>query len=217
MNRDAKKRRRQRIAQLNPHQSWQEWRVPPTRNRFIYKCFISLIIYLLIWTIFQLEHSNARRTQQAIKDVMNHSFDYATLTSWYREHIGTLPTMLPAFQAHIAGRTKADFSSPVSGLVAKTDMNRTGVITLHTSENRTVTAIGRGLVQNVIDSGTSGLTVRVLHLNGTIGIYGGLEDVQVVRNDWLEEGIIIGHTNILHFALMKEEQYLNPWDVIPFD
>ncbi|MEX2415648.1 MAG: M23 family metallopeptidase [Paenibacillaceae bacterium] len=217
MNMDVKKRRQRRIKQINPQQSWQEWRVPPTRNQFIYKCFISLILYILIWTIFQLEHSYAQRTQQAIRGVMNDSFDYKALTSWYQAHIGTIPTLLPIFHERSDGDARAEYSSPVSGQPMQGVADQADIIQVHTSADRTVTAIGKGLVQSIAPSNRNGMTVRVLHTNGILAIYGGLESVQVVKNDWLEEGALIGYTNILYFALKKGDQYVNPGDVIPFD
>jgi stage IV sporulation protein FA len=216
MNIDSKKRRQRRIRQLNPQQqSWQEWRVPPTRNQFMYKCFISMSIYLLVWTIFHLDHSYAQRTQQAIRGAMNDSFDYGALASWYQTHIGAIPAFLPAFHEHFNVRTA--YSSPVSSKSVKSDTDQAGVIQIHTSADRTVTSIGRGLVQDVAPASINGMTVRVLYSNGIQALYGGLEAVHVERNDWLEEGALIGHTNILYFALKKGDQYVNPGDVISFD
>lgn len=215
---DAKKRRQRRIKQLNPpQQSWQEWHVSPSRNQFIYKCLISLCIYILIWTIFQLEYSYAHRTQQVIRSAMNDSFNYDTFTSWYQTNIGTIPTLLPSFHDQMAGRTEAEYASPVSGQPMKGDADIAGVIQIPTSADRIVTTIGRGLVQYVAPSSTKGMIVRVLHPNGIQAIYAGLESVQVERNDWLEPGALIGHTDILYFALKKGNQYVNPGDVIPVD
>jgi stage IV sporulation protein FA len=219
MNMDAKKRRQRRISQLNPpQQSWQEWREPPSRNRFLYKCFLSLCIYALIWTIFHLdEHSYAQKAQQMIKVAMNDSFDYESLTKWYKAHIGAIPTLLPIFDERLDSRSETDYSPPVAGHPVSSNTSQPGVIELHTTGDQAVTSIGRGLVQYVAPSRTNEMTVKVLHSNGVLAVYGGLDSVEVEKNDWLEVGALIGHTDILYFALKKGEQYVNPGDVIPFD
>lgn len=216
MNLDAKKRRQQRIKQLNAtQQSWQDWHEAPARNHFIYKCLISLIVYGLIWTVFQIDHSYALKTQQTIKNVMNESFDYEALTTWYQAHIGAIPSILPAYDERIGSHIETAFTSPVSGHTVQGDIEQSGVVRIDTSD-RTVTSIGRGLVQYV-GTNNYGMTVRVLHTDGIEAIYSGLESVQVEKNRWLEEGALIGHTSVLYFSLKMGEQYVNPEDVIPFD
>ncbi len=218
MNIDAKKRRSQRIKQLNTAQkSWQDWREAPPRNQFIYKCLISVIIYGLIWTVFQLEQPYAHKTQQTIKAIMNESFDYAALNAWYQEHIGTMPSFLPAYNERRRSSIESEFTSPVSGQIVQGNSETSAILQLSTSTDRTVSSIGRGLVQYVGATNNKGMSVRILHTDGMEAIYGGLESVLVKRNDWLEEGELIGYTHILYFALKMGEQYVNPEDVIPFD
>ncbi len=218
MNIDAKKRRQQRIKQLNDNQqSWQDWREAPTRNQFVYKCLISIVVYALIWTVFQLDHSYALKTQHTIKNVMNESFDYDALASWYQEHIGTIPSILPAYDGRMGSHIEAVFSSPASGRIVEEDIKQSDIVRINTSSDRVITSIGRGLVRYVGHTNHNGITVRVLHVNGIEATYGGLESVQVEKNSWLEEGTLIGHTSVLYFSLKSGEQYVNPEDVIPFD
>lgn len=152
-----------------------------------------------------------------IKVALNDSFDYAALTAWYEAHIGAIPTLLPIFDDRIDGRSETEYSLPVAGHPASSNTSQPGVIAFHTSLDRAVTSIGRGLVQYVAPSRTNEMTVKVLHSDGVLAVYAGLETVQVEKNDWLEEGALIGHTDILYFALKRGDQYVNPGDVIPFD
>jgi stage IV sporulation protein FA len=216
---DVKKRRQQRINQLVPsHQSWQEWRTQPTRNRFLYKCLICLILYGLIWTIFQLdEHSYAQRVQRAITAAMNNSFDYDAMNRWYQDHIGHIPTVLPIFEETINDYEEIKYMLPVIDQYEKLTINQTGIMDIRTAADHTVISIGRGLVVNVAKLRNNEMTVNVLYSNGIMAIYAGLVTVSVEKNNWLEKGTVIGHTDNLYFALKKGDQYVNPRDVISFD
>jgi stage IV sporulation protein FA len=216
---DVKKRRQRRISQLAPsHQSWQEWRIQPTRNRFLSKCLISACLYGLIWTTFQLdEFSYAQKVQQVITATMNNSFDYEAMNRWYQEHIGHIPTLLPSFERTINDYEEIKYTLPVVGEYEKLTINQVGIMDIRTATDDTVISIGRGLVQNVAKLRNNGMTVNVLYSNGIMAIYAGLVSVSVEKNDWLEAGTVIGHTDNLYFALKKGNQYVNPRDVIPFD
>jgi stage IV sporulation protein FA len=216
---DVKKRRQRRISQLVPsHQSWQEWRIRPTRNRFLYKCLISLGLYGLIWTTFQLDElSYAQKAQQAVTAAMNNSFDYEAMNRWYQAHIGHIPTLLPIFEEAMNEYEEIKYTLPVVDQYEKLTMNQAGIMDIRTAMDHTVISIGRGLVQNVAKSRNKEMTVNVIYSNGIMAIYAGLESVSVEKNDWLEAGTVIGHTDNLYFALKKGDQYVNPRDVITFD
>jgi stage IV sporulation protein FA len=217
MNMDVKRRRQQRIKELDPQQSWQEWRLPPTRKQFVHKCMIGIIIYLLLWTIFHLDDLYAQRMQHFVREAMNKSFDYVAIDTWYKEHIGEMITFLPTFNGHADEHAHIEYSSPALGETIQNDTDNNNIIRVQTGADQSVATIARGLVQYAGPSSYTGMTVIVRHSNGIQSIYDGLQVVQVEKNDWLEGGVEIGKANILYFALKKHNEYVNPRDVIPFD
>ena len=81
-----------------------------------------------------------------------------------------------------------------------------------------------GKVLTVKDEVLKGTVVTVEHENGVKTIYTGVYDVTVKAGDDIEQGDVIGKTgtsqlepdsgNVVHFEVMKDNNKLNPEDVI---
>lgn len=235
MNRDVKRRRQKRIRQLfgqeghsrfraethsratGLEQSWQEWRDKPSKKQFFYKWLIAFIIYVIVLAAFHINHPLAAKAERVIHSMLTESFDFAKVAVWYENHIGQLPSFLPAFGERIGGNVQADYTLPVSGIVVNSYSNSSKGIWLATQEDQSVTAIGTGLVEYVGQLPATGLTIIVRHSNGVQSIYGGLESVIVEKNDWLKGGAEIGQVKTLYFAVKQDKQFIDPGEVIPFD
>ncbi len=87
-----------------------------------------------------------------------------------------------------------------------------------------VQAVADGIVEDVYTSELMGLTVEILHEDGTRSIYQSLSgDAKVIEGQEVKQGDIIGATGVsadseclvgnhLHFALLREGVYLDPND-----
>lgn len=87
-----------------------------------------------------------------------------------------------------------------------------------------VVAAADGIVEQVYTGELMGLTVEILHKDGTISVYQSLSgEAEVIAGQEVRQGDVIGKTgtsadceclmgNHLHFALIREGVYLDPED-----
>lgn len=125
----------------------------------------------------------------------------------------------------VSGTVETDFSSTVP--VFSETMNDWRVhqgIDYLTEASADVVAAADGIVENVYVSELMGMTVEILHEDGTISVYQSLaEDVAVIEGQEVLQGDLLGKTGNsadseclmgthLHFALIRNGVYLNPND-----
>lgn len=89
------------------------------------------------------------------------------------------------------------------------------------SAGTTVVATASGTVQSVVDDEEYGHSVRIDHGNGYVTIYRNKGDVTVKQGDSVVQGTtlyIIGQDNTqLGYQMMKDEEYINPMDMLVID
>lgn len=125
----------------------------------------------------------------------------------------------------VSGTVATDFSSTVP--VFSETMNDWRVhqgIDYLTENSADVVVAADGIVENIYVSELMGMTVEILHEDGTISVYQSLaEDVAVIEGQEVLQGDLLGKTGNsadseclmgthLHFALIRNGVYLNPND-----
>ena len=131
--------------------------------------------------------------------------------SYYDQEAGTKEQMKSLF-SYTVGETKYTHESKG--------------VSLKNSNNKEVDVLSAlsGKVLTVKDEVLKGTVVTVEHENGVKTIYTGVYDVTVKAGDDIEQGDVIGKTgtsqlepdsgNVVHFEVMKDNNKLNPEDVI---
>ncbi|RRJ61548.1 M23 family metallopeptidase [Paenibacillus oralis] len=194
---------------------------------------ISALLFLGIWGIERYEPSWSLPVRAFVAQSLTEEMDFQALETWYERYFGGAPSFIPIFKHHEDNGLKvgatSGFVAPVSGSPAGSfALSLKGVeIIPEQAENGVVQvkSIATGRVLGVTRDPAKGETVTVQHADGYISIYGRLEQTAVEKGDWLEGGDIVGTLPpgtepplpTLYFALQKDDRYIDPADVIPFD
>lgn len=194
---------------------------------------ISALLFLGIWGIERYEPSWSLPIRAFVAQSLTVEMDFSAAEAWYERYFGGAPSFIPIFKHHEDNGVKvgaaSGFVAPVSGSPAGSfALSLKGVeIIPERAENGVVQvkSIGTGRVLSVTRDPATGETVTVQHADGFISVYGRLEQVAVEQGDWLEGGDIVGTLPTgtvpplptLYFALQKDDRYIDPADVIPFD
>jgi stage IV sporulation protein FA len=194
---------------------------------------ISTAIFIAIWGVNKFEPSWSTPVRAFIAQSLTQELDFGAMESWYEENFGGSPIFIPIFQQVEEKGMKVNslkgFVTPLNGTVATPfALNLKGIeITPSelSSSGTGVQNIETGRVLEVSQDAFTGKTVSVQHASGMISMYGHLEQLFVEKGDWLETGELIGSLAAssgssqptLYFALKKDNRYIDPSDVIPFD
>ena len=207
----------------------------PKRPAIGYRFGASVVLFVLVWGLYQSDHPLAVRGQLWIRNALTEPYDFTAVAAWYKDRFGSLPSFLPAWGRHgdpsddpaqkasaTAGRT---LYSPVRGKIVVPFGRDTQGVTLETPSEAPVTAIDAGIVLSVSESPDSGTTVTIQHPNGIQSIYGSLSVSTLKPHDWVKGGERIGtvapagsgRNGKFYFAVKKDNQYVNPAEVVSFD
>ena len=214
---------------------WErDGRMPPGVRRFIVRLAVSAALFALVWGMFRLDAPWAVRGQQYVRAALTEEFPFARVAAWYDRTFSGAPSFIPAFGDkkgnHPAEKVNAlpdrAFVAPVSGNVVAAYSALHPAIELRTSPDAEVKAAATGRVVFVGEKEDIGLTVIVQHANRQETLYGFLAESYVAKNDWVEGGKPIGRVSgepsvpaagRLYFAVSKNNQYVNPADVVKFE
>jgi len=210
-----------------------DWNEHPKLRRFWIKGAICLILFALIWGLFQIQHPYADKGKNYVINALTTPLEFDSVASWFKDTFGDTPSFLPAFDSAEHGDNtmkastgnKRTFFAPLQGYVTiPFDQSKTGVL-LQTKTKAPVSSFDEGQVVFVDTTEETGLTVVIKHPNGVSSTYGWLEQSRVVVNDWVKGGDTIGYasenelkgTGILYFSIKLDKTYVNPVEVVSFD
>ncbi|MEB3100372.1 peptidoglycan DD-metalloendopeptidase family protein [Ferviditalea candida] len=211
---------------------WREWTTRPTKKQFKGKILFSILVFGLVWGMFQLHSPWALKGQEWVRKAMTEDYQFAKAAAWYRQVFGDTPVILPAFgkdknkdKQAVSGQADEPWVRPAQGRVI-TSFAATGQgIFLHADPASPVKALLTGRVVQVTRTAENGILVVIQHAGGYESVYGLLGSSPLGKNDWVKGGSLIGNTGDqqdpgkanLYFAVRKNSQYLNPTDVMSFD
>ncbi len=189
------------------------------QQRLIRNITMSVILLFTVYIIFQTNHPYAKVTQQFIQESLTKEYNFKGLYSWYQKKFQGFPAIIPAF--HIKEREGYEpsysFISPIAH-IPEDIMQADSGIYLKTEDNEGVRVINQGLVIEVKELDYLGKTIVIRHQNGIESTYAMLNTVEVEKNEWVEEGKVLGNVqHMLYFAMKKNNQYIDPLEVISFE
>lgn len=213
---------------------------PRKRSSFWTTMFVRLVISALlfagIWGMERYKPSWSLPIRAFVAQSLTEEMDFQAMEAWYERHFGGAPSFIPIFNSREENGLKVGaaggFTSPVAGsLAGPFALSLKGVEIIPDangasgSGNVPVKSIETGRVLSVTRDAITGQTVAVQHAGGYISVYGHLERVSVEKGDWLEGGDVLGGLPprtqsplpTLYFAIKKDERYIDPAEVIPFD
>jgi stage IV sporulation protein FA len=211
------------------------WMKPPTMRSIRSKVLISGILFGLIWSMFKLSSPWAEEGQRYITEAMTKDMNFAAVQAWYSTVFSGAPSMLPAFRGaqplpeveRVSSELNAHFLPPVAGKIMEPFNNTVQVVRIVAEPNASVSAIAAGRVIESVSSVEpgGGSMIRIQHNQGYETLYSGVAGTKLQKNDWVQRGERLGAVvstpgsskGVLTFAIQKDDRYINPADVIPFD
>jgi stage IV sporulation protein FA len=205
---------------------------PPTVRQIWIKLGISAVLFGGIWGMFRIDHPLADRGRQWVSSALTEDYDFSAAAAWYEREFGGLPAFLPALRAKSDPEAQKASSpsvqrlyTPVHGKIVGTAADGELGVTLRTEPEASVAALDTGRVVSV-STGTDKATVVVIqHAGGLQSTYGWLQGTTLKTHDWVKGGETIGSVTTdaaggagkLYVAVKKENQYVNPAEVVSFD
>lgn len=198
------------------------------------KFILSVIVFGLVWGVFHFNQSWTLPARAFIAKALSEDMDFGAIAAWYEHTFQGTPSFIPIFGSSDAGAEKVNASAalhaPISGVIVQPfAMSLKGIEIAAASDQGggsvSVKSIDTGRVLQVSQSSKRGITVLIQHTNQYAALYGQLAEANVKANDWVQGGDEIGKVASgdstqapkLYFTLQKNDQYIDPADVISFD
>lgn len=203
----------------------------PSRSQIWVKLILSAILFGLVWGIFHIDQPWADKGKQFVAQALTKDMEYQSLAAWYRSKFDGAPSFLPAFGIHkkeeaakVDGRP-VRYYTPVKGtLISSFTPSRQGVY-VETATDAKAAAMDAGRILFAGSRDDTGYTVVLQHAGGFRTEYGNLKPAKWQESDWIKAGDVIGTVEEdpgtgkgrFYFAVMKDQRYVNPSDVVSFD
>ncbi|WP_337099533.1 M23 family metallopeptidase [Paenibacillus sp. YIM B09110] len=204
----------------------------PFRREFMWKLAIAVLLFGGVWAMFGNDSEWSLKGQAIVKNALTEEIDFAAAAAWYKETFAGAPSFIPIFEDNKGEAIGADGSvklpvvAPlVSGALVRTFAETLNGVELAGASEETVVAVETGQVIVITDGDDKGASIVIQHANKRVSVYGKLGEMEVKVDDWVEAGDPIGkllkasdtEPSLLYFAVMENDKYVDPLDVIPFD
>jgi stage IV sporulation protein FA len=192
---------------------------------FKIQLLICLVIYALLWAGFHFRNPEIMRYSVLVKQAINQQMDITAIESWYNSNFSGFPSLIPAFGSQEGvkktnGRVSQGLYPPVLGVITKAFGPKFQGVQLLTKEAAPIAAMDDGWVTFVGGNDADGYHITIRHSNQRETVYQEVGKTLVKLNDWVIGGQQIGTiatSGRLYFAVKKNDQYVNPTEVITFD
>ncbi|WP_164821709.1 M23 family metallopeptidase [Paenibacillus koleovorans] len=222
------------------------WLTAPSKRQIAIKLGIAAALFAVAYGMFQSEHPLALKGRHWVTASLTQDYEFAKAAAWYESKFSGLPAVLPASWRRADPETQKastvnarQMYAPVVGTIVSPYTPAEPRIWIETAADAEVKALDAGRV-SLITTGTDGLRqVVVQHANGLETTYGNLKETSLGRYDWVKGGETIGRaaaaatgpsssasasagsgtskTGKLLFGLKKDDQWIDPTDVVVFD
>lgn len=235
---NIKKRRAQQIRSIQHGQTsypfqkeWEMtenaslWKQPPTNqnqsSKWIRKITVQSVLSIMLFVVTYVMFHSDSASKAVITEVMNRPYNFQGVTAWFRENIGTSPTILPAFRSET--ENQAGWMSPVSGkIILPFNRERNGVV-IRTQQKAKIVAPADGWVMFAGEKEGIGRTVILQHMDGKQTWLSLLASYKVNVKQWVKKGEPIGVAGMksgqsyVYIAIKENGKFRNPTEVISFD
>lgn len=204
----------------------------PFRREVMWKLTIALLLFGGVWAMFNNDSEWSLQGQAIVKNALTEEIDFAAAAAWYKETFAGAPSFIPIFEDNPSEAIGADGTvrlpvvAPLeNGALVRTFAELLNGVELAGESEEPVVAMETGQVILLTDGDDKGASVVIQHANKRVSVYGKLGETTVKADDWVEAGDPIGkllksngtEPSLLYFAVMENDEYVDPLDVIPFD
>ncbi len=178
----------------------------------------SIFLLIVVYLIFQVNQPYALKVQEFIEETLTREFNFSGVYDIYEEKFAGSPAIIPTLVKKDNDEySEYAFILPITNSPLVTKQTEQGII-LKIEKEEKVVAIGKGIIENVGKNDVLGNTILIRHQNGILVTYAMLKDITVEIDEWVEKGQEIGSVvNNLYFSISKQNEYLNPMEVISFE
>lgn len=218
----------------DPASKTPNWRNPFGGNQFWLKVGISAVLFALGAAAFRFDHPLALKGRQWVTTALTTDYNFEAARAWYASKFSGLPAVLPASwrradpEAQKAATVNArQLFSPVVGKIVTPYTVTDPMMAIEpASAQGEAKAMDAGRVLAVTTGPDGRVQVAIQHADGLQSTYGGLAQTTLKKYDWIKGGEPVGviaassgnsKAGRLLFAVKKDNQWIDPTDVVTFD
>lgn len=195
-------------------------------KRFQRQLVVATMLLTFTVLVFRSPSPVVEPVQEWMTDSLTKETAFHSISAWYERYIGGSPAILPAFlpgKKSRFGSQEEPWLVPVRGeLVLPFDQKRKGLI-LRTAPHASVRAARAGVVEFAGEKKGMGKVVILKHADGQETWYGWLQEMEVKPKEEVKRGQVVGivpemkEQAYFYFALKKQQGFVDPMDVVPFE
>lgn len=190
----------------------------PPFQRIIVKSVIAFAIFFLSIIIFRAETPNLLGIKNSANYLLNEEFPFAKVHSWYAETFGSPIAKYDGDKPALENNYL-----PLSGEIQETFAANGKGILIEPNQETVVQAIDDGVILFAGKKKNQGKTVIIQHSDLSKTTYSQLTNINVYPYQTIKAKDIIGNfipnndLNTVYFSVEKNNQYIDPHQVIPVD
>jgi len=197
------------------------------------RAVIAAVLFGAAWLWFpsDLPGSQAARGWAAV--AVTRDMDFQAIEAWYGDHFGGSPSFLPVFRSNkgeaqaVSGEWKrSEAVPPAAGKVVQTFKQDATGIRIAAQAGSEVHAVYAGRIISVDLDDDGRATIQIRHAGQIVTQYGNVSQPAVRADDWVLAGqrlgavpapIDKGGESLLYFAVKRNDQAVDPAEVVPID
>lgn len=193
---------------------------------FLFKILASACLFLVIAILFRNQASTFEPAREFVKQSLDTDFQFAAVSNWYEDKFGKPLALFPVTEKKESNEGEgAHYALPASGKILE-DFEVSGQrIIIETAKDAEVEAMSEGIIRFIGEQEGFGKTVIIQHADKSESWYGNLNDISVSLYEYIEKGKKVGAvTNstsgdkgAFYFAIKKDENFVDPIQVIQFE
>lgn len=198
------------------------------KELFLFKLLAAACLFLLAAILFKNETETLDPARNFVKASMEKDFQFAAVSGWYEEQFGKPLAFLPfsdGTKESQSASDNTDYALPASAKILEEFDDNGQRITIETGKDAAVEAMSEGFVRFAGKKDGFGNTVIIQHGDKSESWYGNLADINVNLYQYIEKGTSIGKAGdteddakgSFYFAIKKDDDFIDPIQVIPFE
>jgi stage IV sporulation protein FA len=194
--------------------------------RFILKMIIAFFFVSGVYLVHNVNLPYGSEARSFVQEVFTREFNFQGMASNLERVFGSELAILPPANQETKGQPvwkdvnkEGVYTSPVQGELLVPFIFDGQGIQVAAAKGEPIQAIADGWVVFVGQQDQGGQTVLIQHQDQMISQYKSVGNIQIKLHDWVKSGQAIGTVegDTLYFSLKKDEQYIDPTSVIPFE
>ncbi|CAH0346355.1 M23 family metallopeptidase [Bacillus sp. CECT 9360] len=194
------------------------------KEYFYFKVLTALCLFLVVGVMFKHPSDKLDEPRAFVNETMDQEFQFASVTTWYEDKFGKPIAFLPAEKS---GKEELDNQNevPVSGKITESFESNGAGIMIETGPDSKVESMNDGVVIFAGSKEDTGKTVVIQHSDKSESWYGHLASVDVKLYETVKKKKEIGKVTTsedgkkgsFYLAIKKDDAFINPKKVIPFE